>query len=152
VTRPVDLAGSIGKIAIILVVGGGLGIVGYHMFGTNSSTSGAGAGAAVIEPATLSPLASAGKVLFEANCASCHGLQAKGTDHGPPFVNDIYNPGHHPDEAFIFAARNGVRAHHWGFGDMPPIRGVTDADVSAIVRYVRELQEANGIHFRPHIM
>ena len=145
--RPVDFAGSITKIAVILVVAGGLGTVAYNMF-----RGAAGVGPTVVEPASLSTLASAGKPLFKANCAPCHGLQANGTDHGPPFINTIYNPGHHPDEAFFYAAKNGVRAHHWRFGNMPPVQGVTPADVSAIVRYIRELQEANGIVFRPHVM
>jgi len=147
VKRPVGISGSISKIAIALVVVGGVGIVAYNMF-----RGGAGVGAAVIEPATLSTLASAGKALFKGNCARCHGPQANGTNLGPPFVNDIYNPGHHPDEAFFFAARNGVRAHHWPFGNMPPVAGITDAELAAIVKYVRELQEANGIRFKPHVM
>lgn len=147
VTRRGGATGSIGKIVILLVLAGGVGIIAYNAFRAGAQMS-----AAVVEPATLSPIASAGKALFRANCATCHGATANGTDHGPPFVNDIYNPGHHPDDAFILAARNGVRAHHWRFGNMPPIQGVTDADVSAIVRYVRELQEANGIRFRPHVM
>jgi mono/diheme cytochrome c family protein len=142
-----DVTGSIGKIVILLILGGGVGIIAYNAF-----RGGAQVDAAVVEPATLSPVAAAGKALFETNCATCHGATANGTDHGPPFVNDIYNPGHHADEAFIVAARNGVRAHHWRFGNMPPVQGVTDADVSAIVRYVREVQEANGIRFRPHLM
>jgi mono/diheme cytochrome c family protein len=142
-----DVTGSIGKIVILLILVGGVGIIAYNAF-----RGGAQVGAAVVEPATLSPVAATGKALFAANCATCHGAEANGTDHGPPFVNDIYNPGHHPDEAFLFAAKNGVRAHHWRFGNMPPVQGVTDADVSAIVRYVRELQEANGIRFRPHVM
>jgi cytochrome c1 len=41
--------------------------------------------------------------------------------------------------------RNGVRSHHWGFGDMPPIDGLTDADVTNVVAYVRALQRENGI-------
>ena len=43
------------------------------------------------------------------------------------------------------AARNGVSAHHWEFGNMPVIEGLTNADVRAIVRYIRELQRENGI-------
>ena len=35
---------------------------------------------------------------------------------------------------------------------MPPVEGVSDADVTAIVRYIRELQEANGIRYHPHVM
>jgi len=145
--RPVDIAGSIGKIAVVLVVVGGVGIVAYNMF-----LGGARVGGPVAEPATLSTLASTGKVLFKANCAGCHGPKADGTDQGPPFVNDIYNPGHHPDAAFLSAAKNGVRAHHWRFGNMPPVEGITEAEIVAIVKYVRELQEANGIAFRPHVM
>ena len=45
----------------------------------------------------------------------------------------------------VLAARRGVRAHHWGFGDMPPVEGVTDADIAAIIAYVRTLQKANGV-------
>jgi hypothetical protein len=39
----------------------------------------------------------------------------------------------------------GVRAHHWRFGDMPPDPAVTPVEVAQITRYVRELQQANGI-------
>ncbi len=48
--------------------------------------------------------------------------------------------------AFLMAARNGVRSHHWKFGDMPPVEGITDAEVKTIVAYVRALQQANGIN------
>jgi mono/diheme cytochrome c family protein len=49
--------------------------------------------------------------------------------------------------AFVLAARNGVRAHHWPFGDMPPVEErLTDGELGAIVAYVRELQRANGIN------
>ena len=46
---------------------------------------------------------------------------------------------------FANAVRNGVVAHHWQFGDMPPVPGVSDADIEAIICYVRELQRAAGI-------
>jgi len=100
----------------------------------------------------LSALAARGKSAFDANCATCHGANAAGTQKGPPFVHDIYNPGHHSDQAFYLAARQGVRQHHWPFGDMPPQPQVTDEELVAIVRYVRELQEANGIFYHPHTM
>ena len=35
---------------------------------------------------------------------------------------------------------------------MPPQPSVTDDDVAAIVRFIRELQEANGIFYRKHTM
>ena len=107
---------------------------------------------AVTEPETYSALARDGKTLFDQNCAACHGANASGTDKGPPFVNNIYNPGHHADEAFVLAARNGVRAHHWPYGDMPPVDGVSEAQVRAIATFVRELQAANGIITQPHPM
>ena len=86
-----------------------------------------------------------GETKFNANCASCHGNQAAGTDHGPPLVHKIYEPNHHGDPAFQRAAANGVKAHHWEFGNMPNIEGVTHEDVDQIVKYVRWLQKQAGI-------
>lgn len=100
----------------------------------------------------LSAAAIAGKAAFDATCATCHGQNAAGTDKGPPLVHDIYNPGHHGDAAFFLAAKRGVPRHHWPFGNMPAQPNVTDEDIAAIVRYVRELQIANGITYRQHTM
>jgi mono/diheme cytochrome c family protein len=63
----------------------------------------------------LSPVAKAGRKAFEANCASCHGPMAGGTDQGPPLVHKWYEPSHHGDAAFMLAARRGVPQHHWRF-------------------------------------
>ena len=95
--------------------------------------------------ATSPPELAQGKTLFEANCSVCHGPAGDGTDQGPPLVHIIYEPNHHADAAFILAARNGVRAHHWRFGDMAPLPGVTDAMVQEIVGYIRWLQRQVGI-------
>ena len=101
---------------------------------------------AVTVPA-LSGEASAGEALFDANCASCHGKNAAGQDGvAPPLVHVIYEPNHHGDAAFHMAAQRGVRAHHWPFGDMPPVEGISGDEVDNIVAYVRTLQRANGIH------
>lgn len=87
-----------------------------------------------------------GEGAFNAKCASCHGAHAAGQDGvAPPLVHRIYEPGHHGDQAFLVAAQLGVRAHHWPFGDMPPVEGVTETEVAGIVAYVRALQRANGI-------
>lgn len=97
-------------------------------------------------PASLDAEATMGKRAFDANCAACHGANAAGVNgDGPPLVHPFYRPGHHPDAAFYAAAQNGVQAHHWTFGNMPPVSGVTRADVKAIIAYVRSLQRANGI-------
>ncbi len=102
--------------------------------------------AAVKLPAELSATAQIGQTAFNAKCAACHGSNAEGQKGvAPPLVHKIYEPSHHGDMAFVLAAQNGVRAHHWPFGNMPPVEGLTRADVLNIVAYVRELQRANGI-------
>ncbi len=100
----------------------------------------------------FSAIAIRGQAAYEANCASCHGQNGAGTDKGPTLIHDIYNPGHHPDEAFVRATRFGVRQHHWQFGNMPPRPEVTDNQIIDIIRYIRELQQANGIATLPHNM
>lgn len=99
----------------------------------------------------LTAEAQEGERYFNAVCAACHGQNGLGTELGPPLVHDIYNPGHHADMAFMMAVQNGVRAHHWRFGNMPP-QQATRAEVARIVAYIRELQQANGITYRPHNM
>ncbi len=102
---------------------------------------------AVIVPETLSSNAQIGKTVFESACASCHGVNAVGQlEVAPPLVHVIYEPSHHGDEAFQRAVANGVRGHHWPFGNMPPVDGLTRGDVQMIVAYIRELQRANGIN------
>ena len=107
------------------------------------------AGAALAEvtvPDNLPEEARIGQRVFEAACADCHGENAAGRNGaGSPLVHRIYEPSHHGDAAFLLAARNGVRAHHWSFGNMPPVEGITDAEISCVTRYLRALQEANGI-------
>ena len=87
-------------------------------------------------PADIVP----GERLFTSNCAGCHGIRAAGSDRGPTFLSKIYAPDHHGDVAFERAPQQGVRAHHWSFGDMPKISGVTPEDVREIIRYIRWLQ------------
>ena len=120
-------------------VAAGLAIV------SRTSEESSGVTVAVALPAAYSQEAEAGATLFKLNCQACHGPNASGTKLGPPLIHDIYNPGHHSDEAFYLAAATGVRAHHWPYGDMPAQPQVTREDVGLIIRFVRELQEANGI-------
>lgn len=105
-------------------------------------------GAAIVQ-VTLPELtgeAALGAKAFAGLCATCHGADAGGINGaGPPLVHKIYEPGHHGDGAFLRAARQGVRSHHWPFGDMPPVTGATDADIRAIIAYVRAVQKENGI-------
>lgn len=97
-------------------------------------------------PDQLSETALLGEVLFNVNCSSCHGENAGGQlDIAPPLVHKIYEPNHHGDESFQLAVARGIRAHHWKFGSMPPIEGLTRENVANITRYIRELQKANNI-------
>jgi len=106
-----------------------------------------GALVAVVLPPSLSEPEEIGKRGYDAVCAACHGANGQGRDGiAPPLVHRIYEPSHHGDMAFLLAVRQGVRAHHWQFGDMPPIAGLTDDDVTKIVAYVRAVQRANGIN------
>ena len=98
----------------------------------------------IVEP-DLTEIAGMGRTAFNAVCATCHGAKAAGTENGPPLVHSLYRPGHHPDESFLNAVHNGVTAHHWRFGDMAPVKGITNAELKAIIRYVREVQNANGV-------
>ena len=94
----------------------------------------------------LSNVEKLGKQHFADNCAACHGENAAGREGaGPPLVHKIYEPSHHADISFQLAVKNGVRSHHWRFGNMPPVPTVSEADVETIISYVRSLQRANGI-------
>jgi cytochrome c5 len=94
----------------------------------------------------FTPVALAGQEAFTEYCAACHGANAAGTAKGPTFIHKIYEPSHHADYAFQMAAKNGVNAHHWRFGNMKPVPGITSDQVQAVAVYVRELQRANGIY------
>ena len=86
--------------------------------------------------------------LLQANCAECHGADLRGTDKGPSHLSEVYVPGHHGDGAFQLAVRVGSRQHHWNFGPMPPVEGLSDSDIAAIVAFVREQQRVEG--FEPY--
>ena len=100
--------------------------------------------AAIVVP-ELSDIAHQGAELFTANCAECHGPTAGGSSQGPPLVDKIYEPGHHADFSFHVAVSQGSPQHHWRFGDMEPVPGLSPEEVDRIVCYVRELQYANGV-------
>lgn len=85
-----------------------------------------------------------GSELYAANCAACHGVDLRGTDRGPSHLSVVYEPNHHGDFAFQLAIQQGVRSHHWPFGDMPPIAGLDDSEINSIVAFVREVQRVEG--------
>ena len=93
----------------------------------------------------LAPNPISGKALYDKHCAACHGVDLKGSDKGPPFLHRVYEPSHHSDLSFQLAAKNGVRAHHWQFGDMKPVPGVSPDEVAHITAYIRAEQRKVGI-------
>lgn len=95
----------------------------------------------VVDPAS-------GEALYRAHCAECHGADLRGTDKGPSHLSVVYEPAHHSDAAFLLAVRKGARAHHWTFGDMPAVPGLSDDQVVEITAYVREVQRREG--FEPY--
>jgi mono/diheme cytochrome c family protein len=105
-----------------------------------------------VEVGDLSAKGSKGQVVFNSNCAACHGVNAAGGAGGPPLIHSIYNPGHHSNKSFVSAVRNGVRQHHWNFGDMPPQRQVAFGDMVFLMNFIREVQEQNGIKTMAHKM
>jgi len=136
-----------------LIVAGGLAYVMWPAADqstqapTKAGETGSTALAEVLLPDELSQNARIGQLAYQAKCAACHGVNAAGQDGvAPPLVHRIYEPSHHGDESFQRAAALGVRAHHWSFGNMPAVEGVTRGDVTMIIAYIRELQRANGIN------
>ncbi len=119
-----------------IAVAGGIGL--YALSGGEKPVS--------TSPIMLSELQASGAAAFNRNCAVCHGSEGSGTDQGPPLIHIIYEPGHHSDASFHRAVALGVRQHHWRFGDMPAVGGVSEGEVNAITDYIRALQRAAGIN------
>ena len=87
-----------------------------------------------------------GQLLYEKYCSSCHGVQLDGTDKGPPLVHSFYKPSHHGDKSFYRAALQGVKQHHWNFGDMKPVAGMTPKKMDSVVPYVRYYQQQKQLY------
>lgn len=109
---------------------------------------GAACGSSDSEGSATTVVSNDGAELYAANCASCHGADLRGTELGPSQLSIVYEPNHHPDESFRSAVRNGVGAHHWDFGPMPPVPGLDDDEVDAIIEYIRAIQQREG--FEPY--
>ena len=142
-----SIASRLPALAVTAVVVAGLGLMAWKFVGGDGSSA-----RVDVKVPALSAMARKGEASYDENCAACHGANAGGSDQGPPLVHKIYNPGHHADAAFFIAAQRGVRGHHWPFGDMPAQPQVDQRQISDIIRFVRELQIANGITYKRHNM
>lgn len=127
-TRRVAL-NSLGIIIVAVVL-----TVGSAACGSEDATSGAATG----------PSGDRGAQVYAESCASCHGADLRGTDKGPSHLSIVYEPNHHTDDSFRNAIANGAPQHHWDFGDMEPVEGLTDEDVEAVIAFVRAEQQRQG--------
>jgi len=138
------------RTAVIALMIGVVAAVGWWAFLRASGSDGATAGAplvAVTLPDRLTALEQTGATAFTAHCADCHGTNGAGRDGlAPPLIHKIYEPSHHGDMSFQLAMAQGVRAHHWPFGNMPAVESLAPEDVEPIIAYVRAVQRANGIN------
>ena len=114
-------------------------VVGLLLAGCSSESSSSSSGDSIEQ----------GEAVYQQSCASCHGSDLRGTDKGPSHLSQVYEPGHHPDAAFRSAIENGAQAHHWGFGDMAPVPGLDDAEIEAVIAFVRQQQELLGFEAYP---
>jgi mono/diheme cytochrome c family protein len=82
-----------------------------------------------------------GRRLFHgsANCAACHGLDARGTDDGPALTGALWLHGPGTYEWLVEQIKQGIPARHTWTGSAMPMRGwsnMPDADVRAVAAYV----------------
>lgn len=82
-----------------------------------------------------------GRQLFHgsANCASCHGLEARGTDEGPALSGALWLHGPGTYEWLVEQITQGISAHNTWTGKPMPMRGwsnMPDGDVRAVAAYV----------------
>jgi cytochrome c5 len=138
-----SVMGRWARILVLAVVAGGAAMIGFQLVRPSKELPHR------VHVPMLSELGRTGKAAYDSYCAECHGKNGSGTDKGPALIHRVYHPGHHGDAAFFLAARAGVRQHHWGFGDMPARPHLSDEQITAIVRFVREVQLANGIGRKP---
>ena len=100
-------------------------------------------------PAQDAELVAAGEAVYQAACSICHGSDLRGTDRGPSHLSAVYRPNHHSDAAFLLAIKVGAAEHHWRFGAMEPIPGLTDEDIAAVTAFVRDRQRTEGFETYP---
>lgn len=132
---------GVGVLVVVMVVA-------VVAFGGGDSPGDAPAGGDTGIPPQDPDLVAAGEPVYQAYCAVCHGIDLRGTPVGPSHLSIVYEPNHHSDAAFALAIVDGSPQHHWPFGDMQPVPGLTDGEIEAVIAYIREQQRING--FEPY--
>ncbi len=88
----------------------------------------------VAAPRDVQTLAAAGKIIFETNCAECHGKEGNAVMNNLPNIPSFADPAWqtaHTDEEITATLKNGQ-------GAMPRYDG-SENDIPALVAYVRTL-------------
>ena len=76
----------------------------------------------------------AGRKSYEAHCAMCHGLDARGGEHAPGIANSRTVQGA-SDQALMQTVRQGIPR-----AGMPSFSYLPDSEIGAMVKYVRSLR------------
>lgn len=106
---------------------------------------GEGAAFSYGSPPSLSEAGTAGRTVFRASCATCHGTLAQGTGNGPPLLHPAYASARYSDAEFRAAVREGRPSRLWSFGPMPDHEELSGERLESILAYVRDLQNASGL-------
>jgi mono/diheme cytochrome c family protein len=86
-----------------------------------------------------------GEAIYGANCAQCHGDDLAGTERGPSLLAAAYRRDELPDAAIADAIRNGVDARLWDYGPMPANGALSDAQIDAVVEFLRAQQDPTDV-------
>lgn len=134
---PARLFPFVPVVALSLALAVTLAACGEHDAATGASASG--------DSVPVAGGGGRGAEVYASSCASCHGAGLEGTEKGPSQLSIVYEPNHHPDSAYESAIRNGAPQHHWDFGDMPPVEGLSDDDIDVVISFIRAEQERRGL-------
>lgn len=94
----------------------------------------------------LSEQAQHGRQYLNTHCAECHGVDGTGgSKKGPPILHPMYRRAVYPDHHFKKMVREGKREKNWRFGPMPAYPEIADKDIDAVIRFVREVQDATNV-------
>ena len=93
-----------------------------------------------------SPTASSadGRQIYAAKCAECHGANLEGTSRGPSHLSRVYEPGAPLGREFPPGHQAGLAPAPLELRPMAPVAGLSDADVNAVIAFVRAQQRERG--------